>query len=635
VCASTAEVRSGRAGLCGFAVQRAVIVIATAFDRRSRRDTIAGVDVVLRRHLRPIREATSRSTWRSDRAIDAGRSERHRHCTQTLSSRKRNSIESLRSVADRLGSAYDLLRWHSGTRALGHSGTRALGHSGTRALGHSGTRALPVLGHSGTRALPALPALPALGHCRHWSGLSAPTDRLDERRCAVRAAALASHPTTGRQRLLATAMIVVWPSLVGCGPRVDTSTGGASDGGGTEAAGGASESATSVGTADTEATDTSAVDPCAESDLPPPFCHVAFPVEFGGMIGPRLTNGTRPIVGNAATAELQILVYHVEEGVSETLDVQTPDLRLFPQVPFVFGDVDGDGIEEIILHPSEFDYGGIPILSLEPLRLLTVMPNEPVDMRGRHPLHTLDVDLDGRDEVLAYMHDVRAFEVWSYDGTWTMRGLLDLPGCQARLGVRAHLDDDGNRELILSGGDFCSLHPDDLRQLTVLSGRPGASIPQMVQYPSGVQERSLHVGDFDGDGLSDVIVLGHEHGTRLVSFFQGEPGGTFAPSHVTPLPEREGLRIGGTGFQIVSGDFDGDRISEFIAIAYASDMFGVTESLLGRIRDRAIVFEDLSTDFRSIRATADMNDDGIDDVPGYLQPGDIGGIFLSIGMPAG
>jgi hypothetical protein len=158
VCASTAEVRSGRASLCGFAVQRSVIAIVTAFDRRSRRDTIAGVDVVLRRHLRPIREATSRSTWRSDRAIDAGRSERHRHCTQTLSSRKRNSIESLRSVADRLGSAYDLLRWHSGTRALGHSGTRALGHSGTRALGHSGTRALGHCRYSGTRALV---------HCRH------------------------------------------------------------------------------------------------------------------------------------------------------------------------------------------------------------------------------------------------------------------------------------------------------------------------------------------------------------------------------------------------------------------------------------------------------------------------------------
>jgi hypothetical protein len=327
---STAQVRSGRAGLCGLAVQRAVIVIATAFDRRSRRDTIAGVDVVLRRHLRPIREATSRSTWRSDRAIDAGRSERHRHCTQTLSSRKRNSIESLRSVADRLGSAYDLLRWHSGTRALGHSGTRALGHSGT-----AGTRALPALGHcrhSGTRALPALghSGTRALGHSgTRASGYSF----VGSRGCGV-----TSVHREHRRSACAWAVVstIVGCGLLACGPRVDAGgSAGASDSGTMGETATLSDSSADSHTAGTTDGEPPFACPAPFEELAPGYCFERYDIDLPGPLVMERAVGA-DIDGDGADSlalELELdgikslTLWNFDESMGAT-HVQTVDLVL-------------------------------------------------------------------------------------------------------------------------------------------------------------------------------------------------------------------------------------------------------------------------------------------------------------------
>jgi hypothetical protein len=93
--------------------------------------------------------------------------------------------------------------------------------------------------------------------------------------------------------------------------------------------------------------------------------------------------------------------------------------------------------------------------------------------------------------------------------------------------------------------------------VSVLLGKPDGTFAANVDYAAGGQPASVAVGDFNGDGKLDIVVLyGFEN--AAVSVLLGNGDGTFKPFVTTTA--------GPAGGSIAVGDFNGDNILD-VAIA--------------------------------------------------------------------
>src|ERR1700722_9986335 len=70
-----------------------------------------------------------------------------------------------------------------------------------------------------------------------------------------------------------------------------------------------------------------------------------------------------------------------------------------------------------------------------------------------------------------------------------------------------------------------------------------------ADFPTGTDPKTLAVGDFNGDGIMDVVT-GNDSTADTVSVLLGEGNGTFA-SHVD-------YAVGGAVASVAVGDFNGD-----------------------------------------------------------------------------
>ncbi|MEM7164387.1 MAG: FG-GAP-like repeat-containing protein [Planctomycetota bacterium] len=91
--------------------------------------------------------------------------------------------------------------------------------------------------------------------------------------------------------------------------------------------------------------------------------------------------------------------------------------------------------------------------------------------------------------------------------------------------------------------------------LIVVPGNGGGGFGAPVNYSAPLIPVDLTTGDYNNDGALDVVVLtqGTLSGDPRLYYFAGTTGGTLQmPSVIMTLPE--------VGFDVVSGDFDGDGI---------------------------------------------------------------------------
>ncbi len=119
----------------------------------------------------------------------------------------------------------------------------------------------------------------------------------------------------------------------------------------------------------------------------------------------------------------------------------------------------------------------------------------------------------------------------------------------------------------------------NLRDEIRLSATPTGGSETLEQKPSGLTSKRMVFGDFDGDGLTDLILLGEGDGGPLARVHHGkpsqtswsaaaaarlpEPGGTLTPFE-TAYTERR-LAVGPELSAV--GDFDGDGVDDLV---YAS-----------------------------------------------------------------
>lgn len=259
------------------------------------------------------------------------------------------------------------------------------------------------------------------------------------------------------------------------------------------------------------------------------------------------------------------------------------------------GDIDGDGVGEIVVGAYLFDHddgdpdsydentGAVFVFSGRtgaPLRRLGGL--EWGDRMGYAVGSMPDRDGDGRDELLIGVQKTETQDGGVMNAgsvqvistrTWEPLLHLDGPGFEAhfgtRLGTLDDLDGDGVRELVAGAYMYAAREDRDPARgaAAVLSGRTGALLTAFEGSGPGdhLGFALAGLGDLDGDGHEDVALGANQSG--WISDFTG-PGYVRVHSAVdgSALAHLRGELVGDQfGWTLVNvGDRDGDGRADFV-----------------------------------------------------------------------
>tara|TARA_R110000823_G_scaffold47903_20_gene122036 strand:+ start:9018 stop:11522 length:2505 start_codon:yes stop_codon:yes gene_type:complete len=209
-------------------------------------------------------------------------------------------------------------------------------------------------------------------------------------------------------------------------------------------------------------------------------------------------------IGNVDSDPMLELVY-VEGPVVEfdgSTAIQQWDFSGFsPGRWLELGDLDGDGVEELIVARSWYYIDILDAENRTPLRQISTSTNI-------SQLKVVDVTGDTVPEVLYgdQQHGaIHAVDGVSLNELWQLSNPSSgAPGIEV-----ADVDDDGELEVIWGSGsnstapDFLSIH--DIATLE----------REFINFDEGGPFRGLALGDTDGDGVDEIVVLGSE-GNRFL-----------------------------------------------------------------------------------------------------------------------
>ena len=168
-----------------------------------------------------------------------------------------------------------------------------------------------------------------------------------------------------------------------------------------------------------------------------------------------------------------------------------------------------------------------------------------------------DVNGDGMPDIIAvdWTTTVSAL-VGNGNGTFRAPVTSGLGWNYITGGVPADLNGDGKVDLVISGGPRGVVSPTGIG---VCFGNGDGTFQAPILYQAGTDNYTISpvVGDFNGDGISDVVVAG-ESGVWL---FAGKGGGVFNPGTLTPIA------ASGAVYYLAVADFNGDGNLD-LALAY-------------------------------------------------------------------
>jgi hypothetical protein len=152
------------------------------------------------------------------------------------------------------------------------------------------------------------------------------------------------------------------------------------------------------------------------------------------------------------------------------------------------------------------------------------------------------------------------------DGTFQAGRQFDVgPGLNAqavRPPVLADLTGNGIQDIVVPNfntGD-----------VSILLGRGDGTFAPERRFDATVQPDSVVVGDFNGDGIPDLAVLGHTPGTTKLAILLGRGDGTFLPPIISSIPLTYG-----DAYPVLVGDLTGTGKSDLVVFGPNNASFQV------------------------------------------------------------
>lgn len=233
----------------------------------------------------------------------------------------------------------------------------------------------------------------------------------------------------------------------------------------------------------------------------------------------------------------------------------------------VFADFNGDGLLDFAATDSNSNYQTVVYLAQANGGYVAGSPLITADhVYGTCSTAAGDLNNDGKPEIVTVNCDSNTDDLTVYvnngDGTF-QTGIYYAPAQDSGSGTAADIyplgvtiadvNGDGKNDIVSSNADSSDV--------TVLLGNGDGTVrvPNVGYSTGGGPEYAAIVGDFNGDGLADVIVPDGEY--SLV-YLQGYGDGSFraALDYFAAIPDD----YGASSAAIASGDFNGDGYPDFV-----------------------------------------------------------------------
>ncbi|MFH0853790.1 MAG: carboxypeptidase regulatory-like domain-containing protein [bacterium] len=217
-------------------------------------------------------------------------------------------------------------------------------------------------------------------------------------------------------------------------------------------------------------------------------------------------------------------------------------------------DVDGDGVNELIVAPS--GHGGPHVRIYDYADGTFTLAGQffayASGLRTGMTIQTGDTDGDGSDEIVTTTNTGAAPHVRVFDGSGNLEGQFFAYATSFRGGVNAtvaDVDSDGQDDVIVSpmaaGGPHVRVMRPD-----------GTVVSQFFAYPAswrlGIK---TGVGDVDGDGLAEIVTAPQSGGPHIRIF---SSTGTLEDQYMAYMEAFRG------GVELIVSDIDGDGKTEVI-----------------------------------------------------------------------
>ncbi len=256
------------------------------------------------------------------------------------------------------------------------------------------------------------------------------------------------------------------------------------------------------------------------------------------------------------------------------------------------GDVTGDAVDDLVITQST----GWSLLAGVPGAAPAAAQFFPTDF-SLNRVRLVDIDTDGDlDGVIGAQATRQVFVLRNETGTGLGAprafGALAAPAFPP---VVADVDNDGRNDLLFNGVD-----------LSILLGQADGGFRPAWGVPD--DPRGVAIGDLDGDGFTDLVVLGDEGGPGYVML--GRPGGEMG----SPLP----VDLGPEPVNVFVRDVTDDGRADLVTIQGGNFGGGVLDGIVvapgqGDGTFGAIVTTPVEFDVR-LGVVEDVNGDGLPDV---------------------